>query len=209
MELATSFEFRNADFEFRICGNFVFENDPLHLERNARDRDYKSAIRNPKFYLSSGARQHLNPTVHPFFRTVDFGLREELQRINLIDWINRTVEILFVTKRDSSVNSHSTFEASVRGRPLFVSGGHALLWLKRLTNTAGQRIDDVSMGVDPGGQTPNDIVHTVQIYVRTDCNCQPHALVAGQHRRQKIALPPFLNLVALLDLDDAATPVSH
>src|SRR5882762_1281283 len=159
--------------------------------------------------LSSGARQNLNPTVHPFFRKIEFGLREELQRINFIDWINRTMEILFVTKRNRGVDSHSTFEASVRGRPLFVSGGHALLWLKRLTNTAGQRIDDVSMGVDPSGQTPNDIVHTVQVYVRTDCNRQPHALIARKHRRQKIALPSFFDLIALLDLDDAATPISH
>src|SRR6267142_2205792 len=38
---------------------------------------------------------------------------------------------------------------------------------------------------------------------------QPHALTGGQDGAQEIALPAFFDLVALLDLDDAAAPIGH
>src|SRR6266404_1682252 len=38
---------------------------------------------------------------------------------------------------------------------------------------------------------------------------EPHALRAGERRGHEVALPPFVDLVTLLHLDDAAAPVGH
>src|SRR2546421_5713752 len=85
---------------------------------------------------SSRSGQHLNPTVHPFFGAIEFRLREELQRINFVDWIDGTMEILLVTVRHRRIDAHAAFEPSVRRGPFLLARRHAFLRLKCLSNAA-------------------------------------------------------------------------
>src|SRR5437016_12417148 len=98
--------------------------------------------------LPSRSGQHLNPTMHALFGTIEFRLREELQRINFVDWIDGAMKVLLVPVRHRRIDSHAAFEPSVRGRPFFLARGHAFLRWKRLTNASRQRVDDVSVRVN-------------------------------------------------------------
>src|SRR2546430_5523851 len=92
---------------------------------------------------SSRSGQHFNPTMHALFGTIEFRLREELQRIDFVDWIYRPMKILLVTVRHGRIDSHAAFEASVRSGPFLLARRHSFLRLKRLPDASRQRIDDV------------------------------------------------------------------
>src|SRR5205807_4507876 len=78
-----------------------------------------------------------------------------------------------------------------------------------LPNASRQRIDDVGVRINACCQRPDDVIHAVDIDVRALGNRQTHALVASENRGEKISLPTFFDLVALLYLDDAAAPIGH
>src|SRR2546430_8386068 len=65
---------------------------------------------------SSRSGQHFNPTMHALFGAIEFRLREELQRINFVDWIDGAMKVLLVPVRHRRIDSHAAFEPSVRGR---------------------------------------------------------------------------------------------
>src|SRR5207245_11135350 len=102
------------------------------------------AIRNPKF-LAPRSRQHLNPTVHALLGAIEFRLREELQRIDFVDWIDGAMKVLLVTVRHGRIDSHAAFEPSVRRGPFLLARGHSFLRLKSLTNASWRRIDNIGM----------------------------------------------------------------
>ena len=65
------------------------------------------------------------------------------------------------------------------------------------------------MWVDARGEGPHDVIHRVDVHVRVHGNGEPHALIARKNCGQEITLPAFFDLVALLDLDNASTPIGH
>src|SRR5437764_12699682 len=85
---------------------------------------------------SSRSCQHFNPTVHPFFGAIEFRLREELQRINFVDWVDGAMEILLVTVRDRRIDAHAAVEPSSRGGPFLLARRHSFLRLKSLADAA-------------------------------------------------------------------------
>ena len=119
------------------------------------------------------------------------------------------MKILLVAERNSRIDAHSAFKAGVRSSPFFLARGHAFLRLKRLPDAARQWIDDVSVGIHPRCQRPDNVIHAVDIDIRALSYRQAHALVARENRGQKVALPTFFDLVALLHLNDAAAPIGH
>src|SRR5260370_16524649 len=74
--------------------------------------------RRPALPLSAGAGQYFHPAMHPFFRSLQIRLREELERIDFVHWIDRTMEILLISIRHGGVDAHAPFQPSVLPRPL-------------------------------------------------------------------------------------------
>src|SRR5207237_9403798 len=109
----------------------------------------------------SGQRFH--PTVHSLFCPIKIRLREKLQRIHSVDWIDWAVKILLVAERNSRIDAHPAFKAGVRSSPLFLARGHAFLRLKRLPATAWQWIADVSVAIHPRCQRRDSVIHPVYI----------------------------------------------
>src|SRR5438132_11531869 len=97
--------------------------------------------------------------MHALFGAIEFRLREELQRINFVDWIDGTMEILLVTIRYRRINAHAAFEPSVRRGPFLLARRHSFLRLKRLPDASRQRIDDVRVWINARRQRPDDVIH--------------------------------------------------
>src|SRR5881398_253865 len=65
--------------------------------------------------LSSGARQGMDPAVHPRFGVLNILVAEPLLKIDSFDWINRTHKVALITERNRGVDtmppSNIVFEA--------------------------------------------------------------------------------------------------
>ena len=151
----------------------------------------------------------LHPADHARLGVVDVLLGEEVLRLHLVDRIDRPQEVALVAERHRGIDAHAALEARVRRGPLLVARGHALGRHEGLAAAAGDRIEDVGLRIDARGQAPHHVVHRIGIDVLAHRDGEPHALRARQRRAEEVALPAFVDLVALLDLDDAAAPVGH
>ena len=119
------------------------------------------------------------------------------------------MEVLLIAKRHCGIDTHAALETGVGSGPLLVAGGHALGRHEGLATPTRNRVEDVGLGVDAGGEAPHHIVHGIDVGVFADRDRQAHALRASEDGTKEVALPAFLDLVALFHLDDAATPVGH
>src|SRR5215471_9487595 len=173
------------------------------------DPSARSRTRRWSSRSASRAGQDFDPALHECLSASQVGFREPAAQVDAIDRIQRPREVRFIAIRQRRVDTHATLEAGVRSGPLFVTSGHSLLRLKRLTDAAWYGVEDVSVWVHSRGERPHDVVHAVDVDVDVDGDGQPHPLARRQDRAEEVTLPAFLDLVALLDLDDAATPVGH
>src|SRR5713226_4031940 len=115
----------------------------------------------------------MDPAVHTRLVVLDILIVEELLQLDSFDRIDRTHKIALIAKRNSGVDTHAAFEAGVGGGPFPFTGGHAFSGHEGLSASAGQRIDDVCLRIDAGGQTPHDVVHIVGVGVFAYGNGNP------------------------------------
>src|SRR5579864_787616 len=118
-------------------------------------------------------------------------------------------EVVLVPEGDGGIDPHAALEPGIGCRPLLVASSHSLGGLEGLADSARNRVEDVGVGVNARRQAPDNVVHRVDINVGVDRDCEAHALAHGERGGQEVALPALLDLVALLDLDDATAPVGH
>src|SRR5680860_1660565 len=69
-------------------------------------------------FLPSGLSQRPDPALHALMHVLDIRLGEEVFPLHSIHRIDRTMDVLLITVRHGSVNSHTTFELRICGRPL-------------------------------------------------------------------------------------------
>src|SRR5262245_6722679 len=180
---------------------------PAHLLRRRMglpDQDWTLTWRS-----APGAGERVDPSDHARARVLDVLPAEEVFRLDPIDGIDRTQEVALVAERYRGIDAHAALEIGVRGRPLLLPCGHALGRHEGLTAAARNRVEDVGARIYPRGEAPHDVVHRVGVDVLAHRDCKPHPLRAGERRGEEVALPAFIDLVALLDLDDASAPVGH
>src|SRR5579864_6359694 len=159
--------------------------------------------------LAAAPRQHLRPAAQERLPLDDLLRAEELLEPYPLDRVHRALEILVVPKWDGGVDPHAALEAGVHRRPLPVPRREALLGDEGLPRAAGNRIEDVRPRVHAGGQTPDDLVHVVDIDVIIDDDREAHPLTARHGRDEEVADHAVIGLEPLLDLDDAAAPIGH
>ncbi len=139
----------------------------------------------------------MHPALHAALGVLNIFISEPFFEVDSVDGINRAHKIALVTERNGGVDAHAALETGIRGRPFAFAGGHALGGHEGLAAPAGQRIDDVGLGIDAGGEIPHDVVHVVRVAVFADGDDQTRALRGRENRRHEIALPAFFDSVAL------------
>src|SRR5581483_5922475 len=140
---------------------------------------------------------------------VDVVVAEPLLEVDAVHGVDGAREVGFVAEGHGGVDAHAALEAGVRGGPVLLAGGHPLGGLEGLADAAGDRVQDFGVRVHAGRQRPHDIVHAVHVDIGVHSDGEAHALAAGEDGAEEVALPALLDLVPLLDLDDAAAPVGH
>src|SRR2546426_276275 len=89
--------------------------------------------------LPPGAREAFDPASHLRLSTFDIFWVKPFSEVDLVDGIDRALEIFFVTERKCGIDSHTAFKPCVRCGPFFVTGRQPFLWLEGLANAAGNR----------------------------------------------------------------------
>src|SRR5580765_8481710 len=151
----------------------------------------------------------MHPALHATLCVLNIFLTEPFRKFDFVDRINRAHEVALVTERHGRIDAHAAFETGIRCGPLFFAGSHALGRHKSLAATARQRVDDIGFWIDAGGEIPNDVIHVVRVGIFADGDDQTRALRSREDRGHEIALPPFFDAIALLDLDDRSAPIRH
>src|SRR5437870_11076340 len=151
----------------------------------------------------------MDPATHPRLRVLNVLVTEPFFQVNFIHRVDWTHKIALITKRNGGIDAHAALEHRIGRGPFSFTGSHALGRHEGLAAPTRQRIDDVSLRIHPGGKTPHDIVHVVRIGILADRDDEPRSLGRRQDGCHKISLPSFFDLVALLDLNDRPSPISH
>src|SRR6476619_2980392 len=198
---------RGEDVRKRAYAPRVHLFSPAHLLR--RRIGLPDQAWTPTWRSAPGAGERVDPPDHARARVLDVLPAEEVLRLDPIDRIHRTQEVALVAEWYRGIDAHAAFEIGIRGRPLLLPRGHAFGRHEGLTAAAGNRVEDVGARIHPRGEAPHDVVHRVGVDILAYRDCKPHALRAGERRGEEVALPAFIDLVALLDLDDTAAPVGH
>src|ERR671935_2273840 len=180
---------------------------------SASARSTSSTTRTPSSIalipLASAAREDLRPASHDRLRLLDVAAGEPACRIDAIDRVDRSHEIVLEAVRHCRIDPHPALEAGVHRGPLRVSCGEALLRDEGLPGAPGYGTPEVDARVHARRERPDDVVHRVDVDVAVDGDAQAQPRAARERRGDEIAHPAVVGLEALLHLQDAAGPIGH